>query len=361
MNRPTRIFIATIIIIAFLFGYLHHLDLKIILDFHRLHIFLFNLCTGGSVILFYADDTGEISPRVKTYFVISMLYALSTSLALYPATLLLSIPLLYLTEATRIRRFSFFPKQFFDDSSLSDKFLQASLCCLSLAIIGAACVVTNNIYLQLIHLEKLNLNVFFLGYSFPVSLLTISIVFKSLKTEYNKTINSIGLLLFWTITVGVIVFFIFILMELLIAEIVMASTLVCAVSGLLLLFYHNDQDSPHRALLLSAMTFLFFTGVTGLLYILKYEFAVFEQSHKYLLTLHGKISLYGWNLIGIFLAIRWKDKVIPSQSKLIIPMHWIAIVCFAPLGHSYASAAIVAVLMFTFVVYQALITRSETP
>jgi hypothetical protein len=53
----------------------------------------------------------------------------------------------------------------------------AAILCLSIALVIAAFVVVNNDALHWIANKNLNLNLFFLGYSFPLSLLSMSVMF----------------------------------------------------------------------------------------------------------------------------------------------------------------------------------------
>src|SRR4030042_5815403 len=103
-------------------------------------------------------------------------------------------------------------------TSTAKKFHQASLLCLSLAFVFSSLVILNNQFYHWISYEKLTLDVFFLGFSFPVSLITFSVIFTFVKTE-TKAARLFEHLLFWTVNLGVIIFFIFIILELFVLEI----------------------------------------------------------------------------------------------------------------------------------------------
>ncbi len=76
------------------------------LSFERLHIFLFNLCSGGTILLYYTERQTEVSGRVKLFFVLSLVYAFSAFFKLYPLTLAVSAALLgYWLKKIRITKF----------------------------------------------------------------------------------------------------------------------------------------------------------------------------------------------------------------------------------------------------------------
>lgn len=128
-------------------------------DFERLHIFLFNLCSGGTILLYYTQGRIKISKTVILFFTTSLIYALSAFLRIYPVTILVSVLLFILVEKIRIKRFSYFPIGFFKSKeSVAEKFHQASLLCLSTGIAMAALVILNNEYFKFVVMEKLTLN-----------------------------------------------------------------------------------------------------------------------------------------------------------------------------------------------------------
>jgi len=120
---------------------------------------------------------------------------------IYPVTIIISVPLVVFVEKIRIKKFSILPVLFFKPGeSVSEKFHEAALLCLSTGLVIADIVILNNEYFKLITIEKLTLNTFFLGFSFPLSLITLSVVFSMME---NTDIPSISILMnicFWTIT-----------------------------------------------------------------------------------------------------------------------------------------------------------------
>ncbi len=337
------------IVSAFFFGFFHHWN-QSQLNFDRLHVFLFNLCSGGAVILYYTEGASRVSRRVALYFFTAILYAFSAFFEYYSVTLVLSVPLFFLVESIRVKRFSLFPKDFFTSVPISEKFLQASLCCLSSAIFIASLVILNNVYFKMIYLEKLTLEVFFLGYSFPVSLLTLAIIFRFIKIGDDAVLRLIGEILFWTINLGVIVFFGFILFKFAVLEIMIATVLIFAVVLLFGLFFYKGEGYQRKHVLLSGVLFLVFTAITGLLYLLKYQFFFFNRYHEFVLTFHSAVALYGWNLSGLFLAIRWKDFPLKGNHYLIIALQWLIVFILAPLGKYSPLAAMMAVPAFAMLV-----------
>ena len=138
MARPHRAVLAATMSLALLFGFFHLVVSDSQYNFERLHVFLFNLCSGGAVLLYFTAGRNEVGPTVLVYFALSLLYAVSAFLRWYGVTLTLSVPLLLLVEWTRIKRFSLLPVDFFRQTvSVGQKFHQAAVLCLSLAIVFA--------------------------------------------------------------------------------------------------------------------------------------------------------------------------------------------------------------------------------
>ncbi len=354
MSSKAKTVFGVTMTLALLFGFFHTIWPEAAISFKRLHIFLFNLLSGGSLILYYTE--GNIFTKaVRTYFVFAFLYALSAAASLYIPTLILSIPLLVVVESVRIKRFSFFPFDFFARNvSVSAKFNHAALLCLSIGIIFASLVILNNEYLKLVSYEKLTLEVFFLGYSFPVSLITMSVMFSFMTERESRFISVLKEIGFWFVNLGVIVFFVFIIFELTILEITVATILFITVWMIFLLFLVTAPKVQQKTFLISGMVFLLFTALTGIFYILKYFYPSLEQYREYLLVLHGMVSLYGWNLSGLFIIIRWSDFPIRLNSTLAITLHWGIVFVLVPIGRyappvfAAAIAAYVVLLMIVF-------------
>lgn len=340
-----RPFLMIIMFLAFIFGFI---DSFFPVNFTRLHIFLFNITTGGFIILYYTEGEKRISPATGAYLVLSIIYSILAFFDLYLMTIPFSLILFGIVETIRIRRFAFFPADFFKSySSVSSKFHQASLLCLSLALLLSTAVILNHEYFHWVHYEKLTLNVFFLGFSFPVSLITMSIMFHFIQENKQRLTIFIENSIFWLINCGVITFFVFIILEISVAEVAAASVLFTTVIVLYFYFLKFGRNLQQKTFLVSGMTFLLFTAITGLLYIpAKSLYADSENIPKLLLHMHASISLYGWNLSGLFVILRWNDFPLKLNSKIFILFHWIIIVGLVPLGKIHLALALAASLSY---------------
>ncbi len=331
---------------AFIFGYLH---LFVNHGFERLHIFLFNLTAGGSIILYYTETRAIPSIRVILFFFLSIVYAVSAFLEIYPLSIVITIILSLIAETIRIRTFSFFPKDFFrKDAELSKKFQQASLLCLSMALMIASFVILNNEYFHWIHFEKLKLNVFFLGFSFPVSLITMSVMFTFINRIEGRLFSILSQFFFWSINLGVVLFFIFIIFEIFPAEFMAALTLFISVTMIFIYFLRFGISVQQKHFLVSGMGFLLSTAITGLLYLLLYLSPELHSNYgKNLLSVHAYLSLYGWNLSGLMVILRWHDFPLKLNALRVILFHWILIGLIAPLGKNYAFLSIISIILYT--------------
>ena len=92
MSTHAKLLFGAVMTLALLFGFLHVIWPEAPCSFERLHIFGFNLLTGGSLILYHTQRRGVLTRRVKTYFVLALLYALFAATGWYIPTLILSIP-----------------------------------------------------------------------------------------------------------------------------------------------------------------------------------------------------------------------------------------------------------------------------
>ena len=333
MPALSRLAIGAAILLAMLCGFLDPVWPEAGLSFKRLHIFLFNLVCGGALVIYHTEGRRAFSGRGKAYVALALIYALSAAAGFYPLTLAISVPLCLLVESVRVRRFSFLPVDFFwRDRPAGDKFLHASLLCLSLAVALASLVIANNEYLGLGHYRKLTLDVFFLGYSFPVSLLTFSLMFSFMKAEGPGRQPLLHQAAFWVVNAGVIVFFAFIVLEMVALEIAAALTLFAAVCAIYYLFLKGAPALQQTTFLLSGMTFLLLTGLTGVFYLLHYPYPGLEPYLGPLLALHAMLSLYGWNLSGLIIVIRRDDFPIRLSSAAALLVHWNLVLVLMPLG-----------------------------
>ncbi len=73
MSKPLRLVFMITMTIALSFGFMHHFIPDY--NFERLHIFLFNLCTGGTIILYFTMDKGRMTKRLYAFFFLSFVYA----------------------------------------------------------------------------------------------------------------------------------------------------------------------------------------------------------------------------------------------------------------------------------------------
>lgn len=353
MNRQLKILFSIFMVTALIFGFLNIYFPLAQYSFERLHIFLFNLCTGGTIILHFTRGDEKMSPLVAIFFIGSLIYALSAFLEIYPVTLMVSVVLFIAVERVRIEAFSLFPIDFFrKETDVSEKFHQASLLCLSIGIVMAGLVILNNEYFHWVYMEKLQLNTFFLGFSFPLSLISLSIVFVMLNQTRGAVNVLIKELCFWTINLGVIIFFLFILFERFVPQIFVTSALTCAVVTVFVLYRKYGEIMQQKQFLSSGIGFLIATAVTGVVYI------IFQMSDgydpvdtKWLLHLHVFASLYGWNLCGLAVICRYRDFPIRLHSATVIAIHWLTAIVLAPLGVFYGIFAVLAVLGYAFITF----------
>lgn len=352
MAKPLRALLGLTMTAALGFGFLHLVVPDAPHDFARLHVFLFNLVAGG-FILQYEGQERRVTWHLHAYLALTLAYAVSAFLELYLVPIALSLPILLLVERVRIRRFgSFFPTRFFSSTPTADKFLEAALLCLSIGTGIAGLVMLNEDYLHVVDLEKLTLDVFFLGYSFPLSLLTMSVMFRFAPPRGGRTDAVLRELSFWSITLGVIVFFLFIIFEQTTAELVIANLLLASVCMVYWLFATSSKAAPkqQRALLLSGMGFLVLTGATGVFYLLEALWPAVEAYHDYFLTWHATVALYGWNLSGLFIVVRWEAFPIFRRVAPVVALHWLTVLVLAPIGKYVLAVAALALPAYALLV-----------
>ncbi len=352
MNTKLKILFSILMITALSFGFIEIYFPIENYSFERLHIFLFNLCSGGSILLYYTQRKESVSKIVGLFFVGALIYAFSAFLKLYPVTIFVSILLFIIVEKIRIEKFSIFPVDFFKSRvSVSQKFHQASLLCLSIGIVMASLVILNNEYFKFITMRMLTLNTFFLGFSFPLSLITLSLVFSMLEKLEKTSARMIMDACFWTITLGVITFFVFILFEKMIPQIFVTAALFTAVILVFMLYTIFADRIQQKLFLTSGIGFLIFTAVTGIAYIcIKMSEGYDHHNTKWLMQMHVFASLYGWNLCGLSIICRFDDFPIKMHSLNVIIIHWLTAVVLAPLGIFYPLFAVLAVIGYAFII-----------
>ncbi len=353
MNLMTKAVLIITMITALVFGYLHLFIPGY--NFERLHIFLFNLCSGGTFILIYTEERTSFSVKTASFYILSILFALSAFFHRYIFAIVIAVVLSLLVETIRTGRFSFFPADFFRGAApISAKFHQASLLCLSLGLLISSLVMGNHEYWRLLSSPKLTLDIFFLGFSFPVSLITMSVMFGMMDESGGRWTRFLGEYSFWAVNLGVITFFLFIILGLVMAELAIALTLFITVVIIFILYVRLGASRQSKAFLTSGAVFLIMTAVTGIAYIILYAVIPQPPGGKLLLKLHALISLYGWNLNGLVVISRYDDFPIRLNSARVILMHWIVVIVLAPLGFYYpalSAAAVVGYALFLYLVF----------
>jgi hypothetical protein len=156
---------------------------------------------------------------------------------------------------------------------------------------------------------------------------------------------------FWAVNLGVITFFVFILFEWMIPQVFVTLILTLAVIIMFVLFIRLGKREQQKNFLLSGMLFLLATAVTGVAYI----FLAFSPGYdsaeiKWLLKLHAFVSLYGWNLSGLAVMIRFENFPIKLNSYLVICLHWATVAVFAPLGNSFRIFSVLTILCYAVIV-----------
>ncbi len=333
-------------------------------DFERLHIFLFNLCSGGTLIVIYTENGNRLTGKGAAFLLFSVLYAVLAFLEIYIPAVIISVFLSLLVESVRVRKFSFLPGEFFSrDVPVARKFHHASLLCLSMALLISALVILNNEYFKIVFLKKLTLNTFFLGFSFPISLITMSVMFSYLKEHLDPFLNLLKNVGFWIVNAGVVIFFVFILFEIFFLQLVVTVILFISVVMLFFVFSRVGVESQEKVFLTSGMWFLIFTAVTGIGYIiaeLLVSLNLFPSNRIFflvLLKLHAFASLYGWNLCGLSVIIRFSDFPIRLNLFWFVLLHWFTVIVLAPLGLFHPLFALATILMFIYILFTVFFSR----
>lgn len=357
MSNTFKTTILILLSIALTCGFLHHLIPPAELNFERLHIFLFNLCGGGTLLIYFTEDKKQLSIHGKLFFIGALAFALCAFLGWYLPTLILPLLLAVITERVRVLHFgNCIPTEMFTGAEpVSRKFHQASLLCLSFGLIFSSPVILNAVYMHWVDLKKLTLDTFFLGFSFPISLISMSVIFSLMRKADDSLHKTLKETAFWVINLGVIIFFGFILAELFIPQVVIASTLFLAVGLVLYLYKSHGIPLQQKTFLTSGIIFLLSTAVTGILYILlEFSTGYDPQQALPLLRLHAFTALYGWNLSGLAVITRHYDFPIQLHSEKSILLHWLTVLILCPLGYFFPLAALAAVISYTLLLYNLL-------
>lgn len=363
MSFQFKLTILIAMIIALSCGFLHHLVPPEQLNFERLHIFLFNLCCGGTLLVYFTEGKQSLSANGVIFFFLSSCFALFSFLEFYLPSLLIPLYLGYIIEKIRVEHFgSWIPYGLISEKeNVARKFHQASLLCLSIGLFLSSPVILNSVYGQWFVIEKLQLDTFFLGFSFPISLISMSVIF-SLMKEHEETITlQIKEVLFWTINLGVIIFFLFILAKWFVPQVMIATTLFVAVTLVLYLYYHQGIQLQQKAFLTSGILFLLITSISGIIYILFIFTEYYQQTiTSPLLRLHAFTALYGWNLSGLAVISRHGDFPIRLHSLKVVTLHWLTVVFLCPLGYFFPVFAIFAVLTYFWLLQSLLFNHGQT-
>lgn len=346
--------------IALACGFMHHLIPAEQLNFERLHIFLFNLCSGGTLLLYVTENNEKVSLKVKTFFLLSYCFAFASFLEFYPAALILPLILGAIVESVRVQQFgSIFPKEIFLPSvKVARKFHQAALLCLSMGLFMCSPVILNDVYTQWITIKKLKLDTFFLGFSFPLSLVSMAVIFSLMKEETIAFVKKMKEVSFWIINLGVIVFFLFILGNVYVPQVLISLTLFLAVAYILYLYVHEGVNLQQKAFLTSGMFFLLVTSITGIVYIFYANSGEYETIRSMaLLRVHSFTALYGWNLSGLVVISRYEDFPIQLHSQKVISLHWLTVFVLCPVGYFYPAMSFIAVLGYCWLLYILFFTK----
>jgi hypothetical protein len=132
-------------------------------------------------------------------------------------------------------------------------------------------------------------------------------------------------------------------MEKLVPQVFVTTLLFICVGTILHIFVKNVDRLQQKNFLTSGMIFLLYTAISGIAYIIIEFFPeTYEHSSKLLLKVHAFASLYGWNLSGLAVILRYEDFPIRLHSKHLILAHWIIVAFLAPMGYYYPVFAFLA-------------------
>jgi len=353
MSVKTRILLMSLMLAALFFGFVNvFFPGESVLKFERLHIFLFNLASGGTILIYFSESKKSLSYKGISFLGLASAYSVFAFLEIYLPAVAIAFLMAGIVEFTRIKKFSLFPWDFFNARTpVSRKFHHAALLCLSTALLFSGLAILNNYFWNVIVLEKLKIDAFFLGFSFPLSLMTMSIIFLSMEPASLSnpviTLHNAG---FWSINLGVILFFILILFEKLIPQLIITIILFLSVLMICFLYMKFGARTQQKIFFASCILFLLYTAVTGIIYVVC-EFSPYRTGEKiyFLLKMHSFASLYGWNLCGLALICRKNDFPIKMHSKSVIALHWLTSIILAPLGAYYIVFAVPAFICYALI------------
>ena len=359
MRKNYKLLFYIFVVSALAFGFFHHLvPAGSKPDFLRLHIFWFNLLSGGCLILYRA--TGGFGRPHALFFPAALAFSLFAAFDLYIPSIACALFLSGVVESVRIRRFSLFPMNFFTRAPVSEKFVQASLLCLSIGLALSALAMANQSFGHWFSAEKFSLNTFFLGFSFPVSLITFSLIMAGMQNPSRLQVLAQNAV-FWVLNLGVITFFLFILSGAKGLQIAVSVLLTAGVLCALVLYSRLCPPGQPKAILTSGMAFLLATAVSGIIYIIAEYFPPEAFPGELTMRLHAFVSLFGWNLSGLLVIARFEAFPLRLSPAWLISSHWTAVMLLCPLGFLFPASALTAVALFALFLGVALFSLPAAP
>ena len=356
MNKSMKLILFVTITLAVSSGFLKmFLPEDSTLSIASLHVFLFNLASGGTLIITHFADKKGPGKYGAVYYIGALLFTFGAFAGIVPLCIVSALFLAAMVEYVRWTNFEWFPFDFFRKVPVSQKFKQAALLCLSCGLIICAATLVNNHYLQLIMFEKLDMHIFFLGFSFPISLSTFSLIFERIENSDNPPGGKIPEFCFWALNLGVIFFFLFILFEIYPGQIVMSFTLFTTIFLTLRMHIKHPPLDQRGIMLISALSFLILGSITGIIYI-AILWADPNYTQGYVISIHSAATVFGWNMVWLMLTARKGEFPLNINLKFLIVLHWV-FVCLIPFARTTLLAAIPAVVLLVIFLFSFLFSR----
>ncbi len=180
-------------------------------------------------------------------------------------------------------------------------------------------------------------------------------MFTTMHKARNNIFRLLKVICFWTITLGVVIFFVFILFEAIFLELTISIVLFFAVSCVLYLYIKLGIKEQQKAYLTSGIVFLLMTSVSGVIYILIYAYGYTDPLYKDMTILyHRTLALYGWNISGLAVICRFRDFPIMLHSGPAIVLHWLIVAVLAPVAFfqsSFVIPTIMIYMLFLFAIF----------
>jgi hypothetical protein len=172
----------------------------------------------------------------------------------------------------------------------------------------------------------------------------MSVIFSLMKKEALRLTSLLKEAAFWIINIGVIVFFLFILANMVASQVAIALILFATVALIFYLYWYEGMPLQQKAFLSSGILFLLVTSITGIAYIVLSFTSYYTPAHSVpLLRLHAFTALYGWNLSGLAVISRHNDFPLKLHSRPVIFLHWLTVLILCPLGYFMPFFAVLAV------------------